>query len=207
MSVRDRDRWNAKYAQHESSSSTNPDAWLVEAVQQIGNTAGPCRHALDIACGSGQNAVWLAQQGWHCDAVDISSNGLLLARQRADAAEVHVNWIEADLDDWIPADGKYDLVVVFRFLDRVSVPRVVRTALRPGGWLIYETFTAAECRRPGTQISNPAFTLLPGEPAALFPGFRVVVACEAKLHDRTVGRFLGRRHVPESECARFQSGP
>ncbi len=53
-----------------------------------------------------------------------------------------INWIEADLDDWQPKPDSYDLAIVFRFLDRVTVPLIVNDGLRPGGWLIYETFAA-----------------------------------------------------------------
>jgi len=196
MSVRDEDRWNEKYAKREPPSNVEPDEWLVEALQLIETACGKTesgQRALDVACGLGHNAIWLAQRNWRSDAVDISTNGLDLARQSAIANDVDVRWIQADLDDWIPASGEYDLVVVFRFLDRDTVPRVVRSALRPGGWLVYETFSAAQCSRSDNHLSNPAFTLAPGEVRSLFPDFQVVVDREAVLHDRTVQRFLGRR--------------
>lgn len=200
MSARDRDRWNEKYAKCESTSIPGPDQWLVEALQLIETAAAePASRprALDVACGLGHNAIWLAQRGWRCDAVDISLNGLELARQCAAEANVNVDWIEADLDDWIPAVSAYDLAVVFRFLDRETVPRILHSALRPGGWLVYETFSAAHCDRPDTHIRNPAFTLLPGEPSTLFPDFRVAIHREDVLDDRTVQRFLGRRYAVE----------
>lgn len=73
---------------------------MIEAT--LGTTEST-RRALDIACGLGHNAIWLAQQGWQADAVDVSTTGLELARQSADANKVHVSWIEADLDN-LPAD-------------------------------------------------------------------------------------------------------
>lgn len=196
MSTRDRDRWNEKHAKCEPRFIVHPDEWLAEAVEVIEATLGTtesARRALDIACGLGHNAIWLAQQGWQADAVDVSTTGLELARQSADANNVHVSWIEADLDNWAPANNEYDLAIVFRFLDRTTVPRVLRTALRPGGWLVYETFTEDQCRRSDNRISNPAFTLAPGELFDLFPDFYVVVHREDSLQDRTVERFLGRR--------------
>ncbi len=206
MSARDRDRWNERHAKCELLSIVQPDEWLVEALQVIetapGVTESP-RRVLDVACGLGHNAIWLAQQGWRADAVDISSNGLKLARQCATANDVHVCWIESDLDDWTPAANEYDLVVVFRFLDRDTVPRVVQTALRPGGWLVYETFSAAQCRRSDNHISNPTFTLAPGELLRLFSEFDVVAHREDALHDRTVERFLGRRQPGRSALVRM----
>jgi SAM-dependent methyltransferase len=177
-------------------SIVQPDEWLVEALRLIETTCGttePLQRTLDVACGLGHNAIWLAQQGWRSDAVDISTNGLELARQCATANDVDVCWIEADLDKWIPTTNVYDIAVVFRFLDRETVPQVVRTALRPGGWLIYETFSAAQIGRPDNHISNPAFTLAPGELVTLFPDFHVVANREDVLQDRTVQRFLGQR--------------
>ena len=102
MSMRDRDRWNERHAKCEPLSIVQPDEWLVEAFQLIetacGTTESPQR-TLDVACGLGHNAIWLAQQGLRSDAVDISTNGLELARQCATANNVDVCWIEADLDD------------------------------------------------------------------------------------------------------------
>ena len=201
MSARDRERWNRKYTTCGPGSNHGPDQWLVEALQLIENATGTTESrpkALDVACGLGHNAVWLAQQGYRCDAVDISVNGLELARQSAAETDVEVNWIEADLDHWIPAANVYDLAVVFRFLDRETVPRILGTALRPGGWLIYETFSAAQCVRPDTHISNPAFTLLPGELSTLFPDFHVAIDREDVLDDRTVRRFLGQKQLAGS---------
>ncbi len=195
MAVRDRERWNEKHAKCEAPSDVQPDEWLVQALQLIENaysTTEPGQRALDIACGLGHNAIWLAQQGWRSEGVDISTRGLELARRSAIANNADVAWIEADLDDWIPA-CEYDLVIVFRFLDRETVPRVVRSALRPGGWLVYETFAAAQCSRPDSHISNPAFTLAPGELSTLFTDFDVVASDEVVLPDRTVEQFLGRR--------------
>jgi tellurite methyltransferase len=196
MSTRDRDRWNEKYATCDPLSTVQPDEWLVEALKLIkatrGTTDSHCR-ALDLACGLGHNAIWLARQGWRTDAVDVSTNGLKLARQSAAANDARVCWINADLDDWIPAANEYDLVIVFRFLDRKTVPRIVRNAMRLGGWLVYETFSAAQCRRSDNHISNPAFTLAPGELSTLFPNLDVVAQREDALHDRTVERFLGKQ--------------
>jgi tellurite methyltransferase len=197
MSMRDRYRWNQKYAHREPAATALPDEWLVEAVEMINATTGTPKcdspRALDLACGLGHNAIGLARQGWKTDAVDVSTGGLELARQSAAASDAEVGWMEADLDDWIPPASEYDLVVVFRFLDRVTVPRVVQHSLRPGGWLVYETFSAAQCLRTDNHISSSAFMLVPGELPALFPDFDVVVYREDALPDRTVQRFLARR--------------
>lgn len=216
MSALDRDRWNERYAGREPRSVIQPDEWLVEALEAIEKNLGPtqsARRALDIACGLGHNAIWLAQQGLHSDAVDISTSGLELARQSAKANQVHVGWIEADLDEWMPAAHQYDISLVFRFLDRTSVPRVVRSALRPGGWLVYETFSDTQCWRPDNSIGNRSFMLAAGELLQLFPDFDVLVHRQDSLHDRSVVRLLARKRSNgansdpvESETHKLHSG-
>jgi SAM-dependent methyltransferase len=125
------------------------------------------------------------------DAVDISPVGLAQAQELALACGVRVNWIAADLDEFPVAPECYDLVVVFRFLDRVRVPGIVERGLRPGGRLIYETFTLSHTQRPESHMKNPAFALEPGELPRLFPRLTVVSFAECSLADRDVARFVG----------------
>ena len=196
MSASDRDRWNEKYAQRQPLANVEPDEWLVDAcamINRLSSDQAAAGRAVDLACGLGHNSVWLAQQGWAVDGIDISAAGLTLARQVAGQTGAEVNWIEADLDDWQPAANSYDLAVIFRFLDRESVPRAVNAGLRPGGLLIYETFAAGQLERVDSHIRNPAFTLAPGELPRLFQEFDVIEYREAVLEDRTVQRMLARR--------------
>lgn len=92
--------------------------------------------ALDVACGRGTVAVWLAQQGLQVDAVDASPAGLALGRSLAERCGLseRVSWIEADLDDGLPVAGAYDLVVCQRFRDPALYPALIE-ALAPGGVL------------------------------------------------------------------------
>lgn len=199
MSTSDRDRWNTKYSQRTALNDVAPDSWLRDAVDTIMSSSPRIgRRALDVACGLGHNATWLAQQGWCVDGLDISRQGLHLAASTAERHGHNVNWVEADLDEWTPETDAYDLVVVFRFLDRVTVPRIVQTGLRPGGWLVYETFSAGQLLRPDSHIRNPDFVLAKGELEQMFPDFDVVDSHEDVLDDRTVERFLARRHVATS---------
>lgn len=68
--------------------------------------------ALELACGSGTNAVWLAEQGWRVTAVDWSPIGLANGRVKAREAGVTVDWLERDLFDWFPTRWAFDLVVI-----------------------------------------------------------------------------------------------
>jgi tellurite methyltransferase len=196
MSTTDRNRWNGKYAQRPAATIVDADEWLIEAHDTITQNTPDLtvtRRAVDLACGIGHNSVWLAQHGWDVDGVDISIEGLGLAEQLATKTDAVVNWVKADLDNWRPDPDSYDLAVVFRFLDRVTVPQIVNTGLKPGGWLIYETFAASELDRADSHIRNPAFTLSPGELRQLFDEFEIVAFREETLQDRSVQRLLARR--------------
>jgi 2-polyprenyl-3-methyl-5-hydroxy-6-metoxy-1,4-benzoquinol methylase len=183
MSLEDRLRWDAKYAAKTLPDRLAPDDWLIENVSGL----RPGR-ALELACGMGQNTIWLAQQGWQVDAVDVSRTGLELAALLADRHDARVNWIVADLDRFTPEPRAYDLVLVFRFLERIALPRQIESALRPGGRLLYETFTTAHLSRPESRMRNPAFALAPGELPRLFPSLRVISYTECDLPDRSVAR-------------------
>ena len=74
---------------------------------------------------------------------------------------------------------------------------IVQTAMRLGRYLVYETFSAAQCLQVDNHISDPAFTLSFRELSPLFPTFDVVAYREDALHDRTVQRFLGRPRSSE----------
>lgn len=188
MSASDLDRWNEKYAAKGGPAQLAPDAWLIEQV-----TGLPPGRALELACGLGHNAIWLAQQGWQVDAVDVSPVGLSLAQQQANENHVSVNWIAADLDEFSPEIGAYDLVLVFRFLERARLPGIIERALKPGGRLLYETFTTAHLARSDSHMKNPDFALSPGELPTLFSACAVCEYSECSLPDRDVARLLARK--------------
>jgi len=190
----DRQRWDAKYALRDAPTEIVADDWLVECATPL-----PAGRALDLACGLGHNAIWLAEHGWTVDAVDISPVGLELADKRAKQAHVSgIRWIEADLDTFQPESAAHDLVLVFRFLDRRSIASVVQAALKPGGRLVYETFTTAQLERDDDHIQNQNYVLYPGELPEMFPGSETVVYREETLGDRTVARLLASQGEPDA---------
>ncbi len=189
MATSDRDRWDAKYADKPVPALAPPDDWLRQHASSL-----PAGRALELACGLGHNAIWLAQQGWQVDAIDISPAGLALAARLAEQVGCpSVSWIAADLDGFEPGESRYDLMTVFRFLDRRRLPRLIETALRPGGVLIYETFARGHLSRPDNHLKSAQFTLGPGELATLFPQLTVVAAEEVDLPDRCVARLVARK--------------
>jgi SAM-dependent methyltransferase len=190
MSASDRDRWNAKYAEKPMPDRLSPDDWLMEQVADL----QPGR-ALELACGLGHNAIRLATVGWQVDAVDISPAGLALADALARKHDARVNWIAADLDEYVPEPAAYDLVLVFRYLDRQRLPGIIEQVLRPGGRLIYETVTTAHLARPDNHIKNAAFALEPGELPRLFPRLAVVSYSECSLADRDVAQLSAEKCI------------
>ena len=188
MSETDRARWDAKYADRKPTAPAPVDTWLRDNIASV----SPGR-ALDLACGLGHNALWLAENGWDVDAVDISPVGLRCAAKLADERGVFVNWIVADLDEYMPGIAAYDLITVFRFVDRARLPSLIETALQPGGLLVYEAFHIGQFARPDNHLQNRAFALEPDELPRLFPACEVLAYAEYDLADRSVARLFARK--------------
>ena len=130
-----REDWDRRYAEAESLWSRKPNRVLVAEVGAL-----PLGRALDLACGEGQNAVWLAERGWLVTAVDYSQVAIAKARRRAADAGVAVNFVCADVLEYEPKRGAYDLVAVL-FLqlpaaERRTVLGKAAGALAPGGTLV-----------------------------------------------------------------------
>jgi SAM-dependent methyltransferase len=128
-----RDDWDRRYAGEEMVWSVEPNRFV--AAETGGLAPG---RALDVACGEGRNAIWLAQQGWEVVATDFSGVALDKGRALAERAGVPVEWVEADVTMWDPP-GSFDLIVV-SYLQLPAGPladafgRLV-PALAPGGTL------------------------------------------------------------------------
>jgi len=201
VSDRDREKWNARYRDGAYAERTHPAELLARWAPQVvawhrrDESNRPLR-ALDVACGAGRNAVWLAVTGFHVDAVDIAEAGLAVGRARAAAAGVAVNWHGLDLDGGLPAAlTGYDLIAVIRYLNRPLL-QALPARLGVGGLLVCEVHleTAAAVVGPGAG----AFRAAPGELASLLEGLEVLVLEEEIVTDpdgraAAVARLVGRR--------------
>src|SRR6476646_1454842 len=103
----DRRMWDARYAATESLWTFEPNRFLVRETEGL----APGR-ALDLACGEGRNALWLAARGWQVTAVDFSAVALDRGRERADRDGLTVDWVEGDVLEWVPPERGFDLVAI-----------------------------------------------------------------------------------------------
>jgi SAM-dependent methyltransferase len=163
-----RERWNERRS--EAQLEPFPDApaeWLVEHAPLLGGGG----RALDVACGDGRNALYLARLGFEVDAIDVSDVTIDALRAAAPELAPGVHPRVADLEHEPPAAGAYDVVVNFNYLQRDLFGALER-ALRPRGWLLFETFGPTHLEELGRQI-NPAYVLGENELLRAFPGLRV----------------------------------
>lgn len=131
----ERERWERRYREGAYAERTHPTAFLAEWEPRL-----PRGRALDVACGAGRNALFLASTGRRVDALDISPTALARGRAAAASRGLEIRWIEADLDpdpDAVLPEGPYDLIVVVRYVHRgILAPLWKRLA--PGGALLCE---------------------------------------------------------------------
>lgn len=171
MTEADRERWDARFAGLGAGEPGPPGA-LVGREDLVPGTG----RALDLACGRGTVAVWLARRGLAVDAVDVSAVGL--AAGRAQAPEVH--WFQADLDDGLPVAGPYDVIVCQRFRDPALYPALV-DALAPGGLLVVSVLSEVG-------DSGGPFRAPPGELLAAFGALDVLHHDEGRGEESLVAR-------------------
>jgi SAM-dependent methyltransferase len=172
----DAEAWNEKYAAAERVWSVEPNVWVVHVVDRLPRDRPPGR-GLDLACGEGRNAAWLAERGWRVTAVDFSA--VALARGRA--ASRTVDWIEADVVTWTPGDGvAFDLIVLAYLhlppTERRTVLSGAAAWLAPGGTV---AVIGHDRRNPAEGVGGPQVAeilLDPGQVAAELPGLDVVRA-------------------------------
>jgi SAM-dependent methyltransferase len=131
----DRHQWDERYGGDELLWTSAPNQFLVSEVAGL-----PAGSAVDLACGEGRNAVWLAEQGWVVTGVDFSSVGLAKAQRLAQSRHVDVRWVESAVREWTaPPDG-FDLVAVFYLQlpqpERSAALTVAAASVAPGGTLL-----------------------------------------------------------------------
>lgn len=136
---------------------------------------------LDLACGSGRNALRCAEAGARAIGIDRDADALRALTREARERRLPLLGLRADLESGseIPiVAGSCGAVLVFRFLYRPLAP-AIQALLCPGGLLLYETFSVRQ-RALGYGPRNPAFLLEPGELPRLFPDLAPVRVWEGR---------------------------
>jgi tellurite methyltransferase len=170
MSGTERVRWDTAY--HELAEAAFPPTspFLLEFAPPL--FLDREYRACDVASGMGQNGLWLAAQGYLVDLIDISRVALLRAQAEASRRGLHhLNLLPHDLEQNPLPEASYDLVCVFRYLQR-DLFTPLRKSVVPGGRIIYETFN----KRYLAQAAdfNPVYCLELGELYGYFADWQVL---------------------------------
>ncbi len=153
-----RSAWDSRYAEAAKSDSSvwslEPNAFVASVL--AGFAPGS---AIDLACGEGRNALWLAQRGWEVTAVDFSRVAVETGRARADRLGLEVDWIAADVTDW-SSPGLVDLIVIaYLQLPAAELASVIAScagSLEPDGLIVLVAHDLDNLERGVGGPQNPA---------------------------------------------------
>jgi SAM-dependent methyltransferase len=169
-SAMDSASWDRRYEGSELVWTAEPNRFLVSETEAL----APGR-AIDLACGEGRNAIWLAERGWQAVGADFSEVGLQKARELANARGVHVDWVAADLLDYRPDPRAFDLVLVFYLqvsaAERRPILQAAAEAVAPGG-----TFLLVAHDSTNLQHGHGG----PQDPAVVYAAHEVVTDIEGR---------------------------
>ena len=159
--------WDEQYRKQADSATQRepaPNLLLVEAASDL-----PPGRALDLACGTGHNALWLAQHGWSVTAIDGSERAVEILRRRAGLLSLTVDAQIVDLENpsFTIAPGRYDLIAMCYYFQRNLIEQC-RQGLVPGGVMV----AIALLIEPGKKRST--FRLQPTELRGYFPDWDIV---------------------------------
>jgi 2-polyprenyl-3-methyl-5-hydroxy-6-metoxy-1,4-benzoquinol methylase len=158
----------------------NPSPFLVSTVSGAGKPAAGAT-ALDIGCGAGRNALYLARQGYQVIGVDLSRIGLDLTKQAAARAHLPVTTVAEDINRFPIGHQRWDLITLidFPFAYRALLPRIA-AGLKPGGLVVIQEIST---RQPGVESPDHTLTYTfmdHRDLAAPFAGFTVLHDQEAE---------------------------
>lgn len=151
-----------------------PSRWVVEHAPLIRKGG----RVLDLACGTGRHAIWLAGQGYQVDAIDRDAQAVAGMQGMLN---IKVTIADLETGNWPVTGQQYDGIIVSRYLYRPLLSSLARM-LNPDGVLIYETFMLGNERygRP----SNPDYLLLPDELKMVYtPLLKIYAFEQGKVED------------------------
>jgi SAM-dependent methyltransferase len=170
--VVEREDWNVKHGEAGPLFGVEPNRFLVAEAADL-----PPGRALDLACGAGRNAVWLAERGWTVTGADFSDVALANARALADERGVDVEWVQADLRDWEPPPREFELVAILYLQLPAEELRPVLAraadAVAPGGTLLVVGHDLQNLNGGHGGPKDPRVLLTPADVAAELPALEV----------------------------------
>ncbi|MGV6857597.1 MAG: class I SAM-dependent methyltransferase [bacterium] len=179
--VSQREKWNQRYQGMDIEGAEAADVLSLYA--HLLPSEGV---ALDLACGRGGNAVFLASRGLSCEAWDLSGVAVDKLNHFAAIKDLPLVAREVDVETFPPPPASFDVIVVSHFLYRPLFPHLV-DALKPGGLLYYQTFIRQQVPG-GSGPGNPDFLLRPNELLKAVPSLLVRAYREDALQgDLTLG--------------------
>jgi SAM-dependent methyltransferase len=167
-----REDWDKRYAAVENLWAAKPNRFLVAEVEGL-----PPGRALDLACGEGQNAIWLATLGWDVTGVDYSEVAIEKARARAVRDGVEVEFVCADLVGYEPEEAGFDLVQVLYLhipsSERRAILARASAAVAPGGTFLLIGHDLTNLTHGVGGPSDPDILSTPEEIASELPGLEI----------------------------------
>lgn len=161
--------WDARFGSEVYTYGTRPNTFIAAEAHRFPDGAD----LLDLGCGEGRNAVWLAEKGFHVTAIDYAEAGLEKTRTLAAERGVEVETVLADLGYWMPQrqwDGVICTFVHLRMSERLRLFTAIQAALKPGALLLAEWFRP-EQRTDGYTSGGPPTLDLMVKPRELHQHF------------------------------------
>jgi SAM-dependent methyltransferase len=203
----DSSAWDQRYKGRDLVWTSEANRFLVAEAESL----APAR-ALDLACGEGRNAVWLAERGWRVTGVDFSEVGIEKARQLQDARRVHANWVVADLLRYRPEPRAFELVIVLYLqvpgVQRTPILRAAAQAVAPAGIFLLVAHDSSNIERGHGGPQDPAVLYAPEDVADDLDGSGLQIE-RAETVERPVETPDGRRIALDAlvRAARPQDRP
>lgn len=185
------EEWDARYRAGERAEDlvTAPTPLVARAVSKLNPGS-----ALDIACGTGRNAIWLAERGWSVTAVDGAAAAIDVLNKRAKGLEIRTRVADLEGRDFSIEPGAWDLILKCYYLQRSLIP-AIRDGVRPGGVAVVIVHLAQP--RESTSYKHAA----PGELRGFFSDWDVLHYFEGQpedaVHKRAVAEVVARKPTVE----------
>lgn len=187
----DQVRWDKFYKKHSDYVfGKEPASFLAKNLSLIQSLNPNARLVLDIAMGEGRNAIFMAKHKYKVEGVDISKVAIAKAKKLAIENEVQIVPIIADLSKYEIPKEKYDIILVFYFLERSLIPKI-KQGLKPGGVVVFENYTIDYLKYD--KAFNPQYLLKLGELPNLFKDFKIIKYQETSENKKAIASLIARK--------------